>query len=134
MILRIEHIGIAVEKLGISNELFARILGKAHYKTEVVKSENVNTSFFEIGKSKIELLEATTNESAIFKYIQKKGEGMHHIAFEVDDIEIEMQRLKTEGFTLINETPKIGADNKRVCFIHPKDTHGVLIELCQSLS
>lgn len=133
MILRIEHIGIAVKSLGISNNLFARILGQAHYKVEGVASENVSTSFFKTGESKLELLEATSNDSAIAKYIHKKGEGIHHIAFEVDDIESEMQRLKKEGFTLINENPKLGADNKRVCFIHPKDTNGVLIELCQSI-
>lgn len=133
MIIRIEHIGIAVKSLGISNDLFARILGKEHYKVEAVGSENVNTSFFKTGESKIELVEATSAESVISKYITKKGEGMHHIAFEVDHIESEMLRLKREGFTFINDKPKAGADNKIVCFIHPKDTNGVLIELCQTM-
>lgn len=133
MILRIEHVGIAVKSLGISNDLFAKILGKENYKIEKVASENVNTSFFKTGESKLELLEATTDDSTIAKYINKKGEGIHHIAFEVDNIEGEMQRLKKEGFTLINETPKVGADNKLVCFIHPKDTNGVLVELCQKI-
>ena len=133
MIIRIEHIGIAVKNIGLSNELFSKIIGKGHYKKEDVASENVSTSFFKTGESKIELLESTSGESAISKFIEKKGEGIHHIAFEVDDIEAEIKRLKQEGFRLINEQPKIGADNKLVCFIHPKDTNGVLIELCQSI-
>jgi methylmalonyl-CoA/ethylmalonyl-CoA epimerase len=133
MILKIDHIGIAVNHLGISNEIFTRLLGKEHYKTEDIESEKVKTSFFKSGESKIELLEAINNEGSIAKYILKKGEGIHHIAFEVDDIESEILRLKKEGFTFINEEPKSGADQKKVCFIHPKDTNGVLIELCQTI-
>ncbi len=133
MIIRIEHIGIAVKNLGISNELFSKIMGRDYYKMEVVDSENVSTSFFKTGESKIELLESSSSESAIAKFIEKKGEGIHHIAFEVDDLKAEMIRLKKEGFRLINEDPKLGADQKLVCFIHPQDTNGVLIELCQSI-
>ena len=129
--LKIEHIGIAVKDLEKSNQLFAKLFGKAHYKTEEVASENVNTSFFKIGESKIELLEATDPESPIAKFIEKRGEGMHHIAFDVPDIYAEMQRLQKEGFQLLNEKPKRGADNKLVCFLHPKSSNGVLIELCQ---
>ena len=126
---KIEHIGIAVRKLSVSIPLFERLLNKPCYKTEVVESEQVNTAFFETGASKIELIEAYAPGSVINKFIEKKGEGVHHIAFEVDDLEMEIRRLENEGFTLINEKPKAGADNKMVCFLHPKDTNGVLIEL-----
>ncbi len=128
---KIEHLGIAVANIEAANELFAKLLGKAHYKIETVESEGVKTSFFKVGESKIELLEATNPESPISKFLTKKGEGVHHIAFHVDDIEKEMDRLKNEGFVLINENYKDGADNKKVCFLHPKSTGGVLIELCQ---
>ncbi len=131
--LKIEHIGIAVKNLENSNQLFAKLFGKAHYKIEEVVSENVNTSFFKIGESKIELLEATDPAGPIAKFIDKRGEGIHHIAFEVEDIHAEMKRLENEGFQLINEKPKRGADNKLVCFLHPKTANGVLIELCQEL-
>lgn len=130
---KIEHIGIAVKSLENSNDLFAKLLGEAHYKIEEVASENVNTSFFKIGDSKIELLEATDPDSPIAKFIEKRGEGIHHIAFDVKDIHAEMQRLQNEGFRLINEEPKRGADNKLVCFLHPKTTNGVLVELCQEI-
>jgi len=130
---RLEHIGIAVKNLKESNALYAKLLGKPHYKIEEVASEFVKTSFFQIGESKIELLEATAPESAIAKFIEKKGEGMHHVAFEVEDIYAEMERLEKEGFRLLNEKPKRGADNKWVCFIHPKSANGVLVELCQSI-
>lgn len=130
---RLEHIGIAVKDLKASNELFAKILGKEHYKIEEVASENVLTSFFQIGESKIELLEATSEDSAIAKFIEKKGEGIHHLAFEVEDIKKEMSRLEQEGFKLLNAEPKKGADNKLVCFLHPKGTNRVLVELCQSI-
>ena len=126
---KIEHIGIAVRKLSISIPLFEKLLNTPCYKTEAVESEQVNTAFFKKGESKIELVEAYAPGSAINKFIEKKGEGMHHIAFEVNNIEEEMKRLVKEGFTLINEKPKEGADNKMVCFLHPKDTNGVLIEL-----
>lgn len=128
---KIEHIGIAVKNLEISNSLFAKILNTEHYKTEEVASEGVKTSFFKTGENKIELLEATKPDSPIAKFIEKKGEGIHHIAFAVKDIRAEMQRLKQEGCLLLNEEPKLGADNKLVCFIHPKSSNGVLIELCQ---
>ncbi|MFT5641747.1 MAG: methylmalonyl-CoA/ethylmalonyl-CoA epimerase [Cyclobacteriaceae bacterium] len=128
---RIEHIGIAVKELSAANELFKKLFGEAAYKEERVASESVRTSFFQIGPNKIELLESETEDSAISKYINKKGEGIHHIAFEVDDIYAEMKRLKAEGFQLIHEEPKEGADNKLICFLHPKTTNGVLIELCQ---
>lgn len=131
--LKIEHIGIAVKNLSESNDLFSKLLGKKHYKIEEVASEGVNTSFFQVGDNKIELLEATEENSPIAKFINKKGEGVHHIAYDVDDILIEMKRLKEEGFILLNETPKKGADNKLVCFLHPKSTNGVLIELCQEI-
>ena len=130
---KIEHIGIAVKDLEASNELFGKLFGKPHYKTEKVESENVDTSFFEMEESKIELLHATSPESAIAKYIDKKGEGIHHIAFAVEDIEKEVERLKAEGFQPISEKPKRGADNKLVFFFHPKTTNGVLIELCQEI-
>jgi len=126
---KIDHIGIAVKKLSVSIPLFEKLLNTPCYKTEVVESEKINTAFFEKGESKIELLEAYAPASVINKFIEKKGEGLHHIAFEVEDIEMEMKRLVNEGFTLINEKPKEGADNKMVCFLHPKDTNGVLIEL-----
>lgn len=128
---KIEHIGIAVKSLEKSNPLFAALLGKAHYKVEEVKSEGVKTSFFDVGPNKIELLEATNPESPVAKFIAKKGEGVHHIAFSVTDIKAEITRLKAEGFTVLNEEPKLGADNKLVAFLHPKTTNGVLIELCQ---
>ncbi len=130
---KIEHIGIAVKSLEDSNKLFAKLFGKPHYKVEAVESEGVSTSFFEVGPNKIELLEATKPDSPIAKFIEKKGEGIHHIAFAVNDIENEIKRLKEEGFTVLNETPKKGADNKLVAFIHPKTTNGVLIELCQDI-
>lgn len=130
---KIEHIGIAVKDLEASNSLYAKLLGMPHYKTERVESENVDTSFFEIGESKIELLHATSADSAIAKYIEKRGEGIHHIAFAVEDIEKEVERLKGEGFQPISEKPKKGADNKLVFFFHPKSTNGVLIELCQEI-
>ena len=129
--LKIEHIGIAVKDLNNSNELFKKLFGQAHYKTEEVQSEGVNTSFFQIGENKIELLVATNPDSPIAKFIEKKGEGIHHIAFDVADIRAEMKRLEGEGFVLLNQEPKLGADNKLVCFLHPKGTNGVLIELCQ---
>ena len=131
---KIEHIGIAVKSLVQSNILFESLLGKAPYKEEYIQLEGVRTSFFEVGTSKIELLEGTTEESPISKFITKKGEGIHHIAFLVDDIFQEIERLKKEGFIIINDKPKKGADNKLVVFLHPKSTNGVLIELCQDLS
>ncbi|WP_295985573.1 methylmalonyl-CoA epimerase [uncultured Algibacter sp.] len=130
---KIEHIGIAVKNLKDSNELFFKLFGEPHYKTEEVKSEGVNTSFFKVGDNKIELLEATKENSPINKFIEKKGEGIHHIAFDVDDIVGEIKRLKKEGFKVLNETPKKGADNKLVAFLHPKSSNGVLIELCQDI-
>ena len=130
---KIEHIGIAVRDLDKSNQLFASLLGKSHYKTEEVASEGVKTSFFQSGPNKIELLEATSPESPIAKFIEKKGEGVHHIAFAVNDIESEIKRLQKEGFIVLNKTPKKGADNKLVAFLHPKSTNGVLIELCQEI-
>lgn len=132
--LKIEHIGIAVKNIQQSNELFKKLLSVAHYKTETVESESVNTSFFKVGDNKIELLEATDANSAIAKFIEKRGEGIHHIAFDVKNIHAEMERLKKEGFVLLNEEPKQGADNKLVCFLHPKGTNGVLIELCQEIT
>jgi len=126
---KIEHIGIAVKKLSVSIPLFEKLLNTSCYKTEVVESEQVNTAFFEKGESKIELIEAYAPGSVINKFIEKKGEGLHHIAFEVEDIDAEVKRLVNEGFTFINEKPKEGADNKMVCFLYPKDTNGVLIEL-----
>lgn len=134
MINKIEHIGIAVKSIKDSNKLFESLFGKAHYKIESVESESVNTSFFKLGKSKIELLEATDDEGPIAKFIEKKGEGIHHIAFDVDDIEAEIKRLTKEGFIVLNEKPKKGADNKLVAFLHPKSTNGVLIELCQEIT
>lgn len=131
MMVNVEHIGIAVKDLAQAENLYTKLLGVAPYKREVVDSESVSTAFFKINQTKIELLEATNNESAIARFLEKKGEGIHHIAFEVDDILSEMQRLKDEGFILLNDQPKAGADNKLVCFLHPKNTTGVLIELCQ---
>jgi|SRR5690606_24704914 methylmalonyl-CoA/ethylmalonyl-CoA epimerase len=130
---KIEHIGIAVKDLAASNLIFEKLMGAAPYKTEVVESEGVSTSFFLNGPNKIELLEATNPDSPIAKFIEKRGEGIHHIAFEVDDIISEIARLKGEGFTVLNETPKKGADNKLVAFLHPKGTNGVLVELCQEI-
>lgn len=130
---KIEHIGIAVHNLENSNELFSKLFGQAAYKTEEVASEGVKTSFFMCGPNKIELLEATNEYSPIAKFLEKKGEGIHHIAFDVEDIYAEIERLKLEGFTVLNETPKKGADNKLVAFLHPKTTNGVLIELCQEI-
>ena len=129
----VEHIGIAVKNFSEANGLYYKLLGVEPYKTEFVESENVNTSFFKVGGTKIELLEGTTPDSAISKFIEKRGEGIHHIAFEVDDIYAEMERLKKEGFTLLNEQPKKGADNKLVCFVHPKSANGVLVELTQEI-
>ena len=129
--LKIEHIGIAVKDLANAVPLFEKLLNSHCYKTEAVDSENVNTAFFRQGETKIELLESSAPGGVIAKYIEKKGEGMHHIAFEVLDILAEMERLKAEGFTLLSDHPKQGADNKLVCFLHPKETNGVLIELCQ---
>ena len=129
----VEHIGIAVKSLTESNSLFSKLLGVQPYKQEGVESEGVLTSFFQTGQTKIELLEATNPDSPIAKFIEKKGEGIHHIAFEVEDIEAEMARLKSEGFILLNEVPKKGADNKLVCFLHPKSTNSVLVELCQTI-
>ena len=128
---KIEHIGIAVRDLKTSNKLFASLLGTPHYKVEEVESEAVKTSFFKSGPNKIELLQATDSKSPIAKFIEKKGEGIHHIAFEVIDITSEITRLKREGFIVLNETPKRGADNKLVAFLHPRSSNGVLIELCQ---
>ena len=128
----LDHIGIAVKDIEKSNELFALLLGVAPYKQEAVDSENVITSFFDSGNTKVELLQATAETSAIHKFVEKRGEGIHHLAFEVDDIIAKMEEYKAKGFRLLNEQPKQGADNKLICFIHPKDTNGVLIELCQS--
>jgi methylmalonyl-CoA/ethylmalonyl-CoA epimerase len=132
--LKIEHIGIAVKSLEQSIPLFEKLLNANCYKTEEVGSENVNTAFFKKSETKIELLESITADGVISKYIDKKGEGIHHIAFEVNDIRAEMERLKNEGFILLSEEPKQGADNKLVCFLHPKSTNGVLVELCQERS
>ena len=131
--IRIDHIGIAVRNMADSNDLFARLLGEAHYKIEAVESEKVATSFFQVGESKIELLEATDPESPIAKFIEKRGEGIHHIAFEVADIRAEIDRLEAEGFIPLNKEPKRGADNKLVAFLHPRSSNGVLVELCQSV-
>ncbi len=130
---KIEHIGIAVKSLETSNLLFEKLFGQPPYKQEEVASEGVKTSFFMNGPNKIELLEATNEDSPIAKFIAKKGEGIHHIAFDVEDIVSEISRLKEEGFVVLNETPKKGADNKLVAFLHPKGTNGVLIELCQEI-
>jgi methylmalonyl-CoA/ethylmalonyl-CoA epimerase len=129
--LKPEHIGIAVKDLSISVPLFEKLLNSQCYKTETVESEAVNTAFFKTGDTKIELVQSSTEDGVIAKFIERKGEGMHHIAFEVADIVAEMARLQAEGFVLLNEKPKLGADNKLVCFLHPKGTNGVLVELCQ---
>ena len=131
--MKIEHIGIAVKSLESSNDLFKKLFNTSHYKIEGVASEGVMTSFFKVGDNKVELLEATSEDSPIAKFIEKRGEGIHHIAFEVTDIFAEMKRLESEGFTLLNTVPKAGADNKLICFLHPKGTNGVLIELCQEM-
>jgi len=128
-----EHIGIAVKDLSVSIPLFEKMLNTSCYKTESVESEHVNTAFFQNGQTKIELLESSTADGVIARFIEKKGEGIHHIAFEVADIEAEMERLRNDGFVLLNEKPKKGADNKLVCFLHPKGTNGVLIEICQDI-
>ena len=130
---KIEHLGIAVKDLDTAEKLYEKLLGTASYKREEVASEGVITSFFQSGANKIELLAATDPEGPIAKFIDKKGEGIHHVAFDVDDIHAEMERLKNEGFILLNETPKRGADNKLICFVHPKTTGGVLVELCQEI-
>lgn len=130
---KIEHIGIAVNDLESSNLIFEKLLGVAAYKSEEVESEGVVTSFFNVGPNKIELLAATNPDSPIAKFIAKKGEGIHHIAFDVENIVLEIERLKKEGFVVLNEIPKKGADNKLVAFLHPKSTNGVLIELCQEI-
>ncbi len=133
MINKIEHIGIAVKSIEEANFIYKNLLGVDSYKTEHVESENVLTSFFKVGESKIELLEGKSGDDAITKFIEKKGEGIHHIAFDVDDIEAEMENLKRQGFVLLSDKPKKGADNKLICFVHPKSTNGVLIELCQEI-
>lgn len=133
MVNKIEHIGIAVKNIDDANALFEKMLGVPSYKMEAVESEGVLTSFFQTGTNKIELLVATNPESPIAKFLEKKGEGIHHIAFDVEDIHAEIARLKNEGFVLINEVPKKGADNKLVVFLHPKNTNGVLVELCQEI-
>lgn len=130
---KIEHLGIAVHNLGEAEKIYSKLLGAEPYKRESVESESVNTSFFRTGPSKIELLESTDPDGPIARFLAKRGEGIHHIAFEVTDIRTEMERLRSEGFRILNETPKKGADNKWVAFVHPKDSHGVLIELCQSI-
>ncbi|HQV59979.1 MAG TPA: methylmalonyl-CoA epimerase [Chitinophagaceae bacterium] len=127
---KVEHIGIAVKNLANSIPLFEKLLNAPCYKTEMVETEKVNTAFFRQGETKIELLESTDPEGVIARFIEKKGEGLHHIAFDVTDIEAEMKRLQGEGFVLLNDKPKQGADNKLVCFLHPKHTNGVLVELC----
>ncbi|MEX0660141.1 MAG: methylmalonyl-CoA epimerase [Balneolaceae bacterium] len=131
--MHIDHIGIAVKDLDKAIETYSKLLNKPCLKTETVESEHVETAFFQTGESKVELLGATSSDSVIESYIAKRGEGLHHVAFEVGDIKKELNRLKEEGFTLLNEQPKKGADNKWVAFVHPKDNHGVLIELCQSI-
>jgi len=130
---KLEHIGIAVKELAISVPLFEKLLNSPCYKTEMVESETVNTAFFQTGGTKIELLESTDPNGVIAKFIERKGEGLHHIAFEVADIRAEMKRLENEGFVLLNKEPKKGADHKLVCFLHPKGINGVLVELCQSI-
>jgi len=130
---KIEHIGIAVHDIEASNKVFTKIFGKESYKSEAVESEAVVTSFFQVGDSKIELIAAAKQDSPISKYLDKNREGMHHIAFDVVDIKEEMKRLKSEGIRILNDQPKYGADNKLICFLHPKDTNGLLIELCQEI-
>ena len=134
MIKRIEHLGIAVDSIEESLRLYEALLGTSAYKSEIVESEGVKTAFFKVGESKIELLEATNSDSAIAKYLSKNRQGFHHVAFEVDDIHSEIERLKKEGFQLIHQTPKDGADNKQIAFLHPKSTAGLLVELCQEKS
>ncbi len=131
---KIEHLGIAVKDIAAANEIYTSLLGEKPYKTEAVESEGVTTSFFKCGESKIELLQATRPDSPINKFIEKKGEGIHHIAFAVEDIKAEVIRLKKEGFVVLNEEPKRGADNKWVVFLHPKSSSGVLVELCQEIN
>jgi methylmalonyl-CoA/ethylmalonyl-CoA epimerase len=131
---KVEHIGIAVKDLALSIPLFEKLLNTACYKTEQVASEQVNTAFFRKGETKIELLQGLEADSVIARFVEKKGEGVHHIAFEVTDIEAEMKRLAAEGFTLLQQAPKPGADNKLICFLHPRDTNGVLVELCQEMA
>jgi len=131
--IRIEHIGIAVKKLSVSISLFENLFASDCYKVEAVESEKVTTAFLKKGETKIELLESADTEGVIARFIDKKGEGLHHIAFEVEDIHAEMERLKKEGFQLLSDRPKKGADNKLVCFVHPKSTNGVLIEICQEI-
>ncbi len=131
--LKIEHLGIAVQNLNEAEKVYEKLLNTSSYKREAVDSENVVTSFFKVGENKVELLQATDPSSAIAKFIDKRGEGLHHVAFEVEDIYAEMKRLRDEGFVLLNETPKRGADNKLICFVHPKNTRGVLMELCQEI-
>ena len=131
---KIEHIGIAVKNLAEANQLYSMLLNTKPYKEEAVESEGVTTSFFEVGESKIELLAATREDSAIAKYIEKRGEGIHHIAFYVDNIEDEIERLQQEGFKLLNDQPKRGADQKKIAFLHPKSAHGVLVELCEDIN
>jgi methylmalonyl-CoA/ethylmalonyl-CoA epimerase len=131
---KLEHIGIAVKDIHLANELFAKLLGRQHYKIEEVPSEGVRTSFFELGGVKIELLEATREDSPIAKFIEKKGEGLHHLAFEVSDISKRLNEYQDQGFQAINLEPKRGADNKMICFLHPKSTQGVLIELCEEIN
>lgn len=127
---KIEHIGIAVKSLAAAVPVYEKLLNSPCYKTETVESEKVNTAFFQTGPNKVELLESSDPDGVIARFIEKKGEGLHHVAFAVEDIEAEMKRLQAEGFVLLNEKPKAGADNKWVCFLHPKHTNGVLIELC----
>lgn len=131
---KVEHIGIAVNNINQAGSIYQKLLNTSVYKTETVESEGVLTAFLQTGPNKIELLQALNDDSPIARFIAKKGEGIHHIAFEVDDIEAEMRRLKSEGFVLLNDEPKRGADNKLVCFVHPKSANGVLIELCQSIN
>jgi methylmalonyl-CoA/ethylmalonyl-CoA epimerase len=131
---KIEHIGIAVKDIDKSNQIFTALLGTGPYKNETVESEGVITSFFRTGPNKIELIASLSDDSTISKYLDKKGEGLHHIAFDVQDIRAEMTRLESEGFILLNKEPKIGADNKLICFVHPKSANGVLIELCQEIT
>jgi len=133
MIKKIEHVGIAVKDLEKSNKLFKKLLGQASYKTETVESENITTSFFKIGEQKIELLKSTSENSSISRFLDRRGEGMHHLALHVEDIPKEIQRLENEGFSFVSKTPVKGADNKMIVFLHPKTTNGVLIELCQEI-
>lgn len=133
MIKKIEHVGIAVKDLNQSNALFEKLLGEGSYKTETVEAEEIKTSFFKLGDQKIELLQATTSNSPVSKFLNKKGEGMHHLALHVDDIEAEIKRLEDEGFSFVSKKPTNGADNKIIVFLHPKSTNGVLVELCQEI-